>query len=509
MKLSKYLSFFALAIILPGFAARSQAAASYVFPAFNVGTLVGGGAGFTNNLTAYTNVPSGEYFVFRVTADYQSAPSPNDAYPDSMVMELSDGGTNIFWPASTAAAGAIGGDYTNVIAWTGMFPQLSYQGGSNLTIQFMDTYSDSFGTYYSTMSNVVVTLYPATTPSQTFAPFNVGTLTGGGPAFTNSPNVSGLPDLEYLFTRVTANYQSDTNPYDARPYSMEMEMNDGGTNVFWPASTAGVGAVDEDYTNVIAWSGMFPQVSYQGGTNLDVLFMDDYYNGFDPSYSTMGNAVVTLYPAPEPSQTFASFNVGTLASSGPGFTNSLNITNLPASEYLYVRVTADYQSGPTNLSGPSTMEMELSDGGTNIFWPASAPTVGAVNEPYTNVIAWAGIFPQTSYQGGTNLVIQFMDTNTYEFNSLYSTMSNVVVTLYPAIGVPPTPPQLGITGSRGNVVLAWTNLYAGFTLESATNLNPPVTWSAVSPAPVNVNGQFMVTNPVSNSSQEFYRLSAP
>jgi hypothetical protein len=71
-------------------------------------------------------------------------------------------------------------------------------------------------------------------------------------------------------------------------------------------------------------------------------------------------------------------------------------------------------------------------------------------------------------------------------------------------------PQLTITPSRPNVLLAWpTNNagydYSGFTLQSTTNLGSPAVWATNSPAPVVINGQNIVTNPLSGS-QQFYRL---
>jgi len=73
------------------------------------------------------------------------------------------------------------------------------------------------------------------------------------------------------------------------------------------------------------------------------------------------------------------------------------------------------------------------------------------------------------------------------------------------------PPQLTIIPSGANVILTWpTNApgfdYSGFTLQSTTNLVSPVVWSTNSPAPVVVNGQNTVTNPISGP-QQFYRLS--
>src|SRR5438046_5051864 len=66
-------------------------------------------------------------------------------------------------------------------------------------------------------------------------------------------------------------------------------------------------------------------------------------------------------------------------------------------------------------------------------------------------------------------------------------------------------PQLTIIRSGANVILTWPTSATGFTLQSTTNLLSPV-WIANPPAPVVVNGQNTVTNPIS-VSQQFFRLS--
>jgi hypothetical protein len=53
--------------------------------------------------------------------------------------------------------------------------------------------------------------------------------------------------------------------------------------------------------------------------------------------------------------------------------------------------------------------------------------------------------------------------------------------------------------------LTWPTNPAGFTLQSATNLVSPAFWSTNSPAPVVINGQNAVTNPITGP-QQFYRL---
>jgi uncharacterized repeat protein (TIGR03803 family) len=67
-------------------------------------------------------------------------------------------------------------------------------------------------------------------------------------------------------------------------------------------------------------------------------------------------------------------------------------------------------------------------------------------------------------------------------------------------------PQLTIIRSGANVNLTWPTNATGFTLQSTTNLVSPGVWSTVSPAPVIVNGQNTVTNPISGT-KKFFRLS--
>jgi len=65
---------------------------------------------------------------------------------------------------------------------------------------------------------------------------------------------------------------------------------------------------------------------------------------------------------------------------------------------------------------------------------------------------------------------------------------------------------LTIIRSAANVILTWPTNAAGFTLQSTTNLGSSAVWTTNSPAPVVVNGQNTVTNPISGA-QQFYRLA--
>jgi hypothetical protein len=71
----------------------------------------------------------------------------------------------------------------------------------------------------------------------------------------------------------------------------------------------------------------------------------------------------------------------------------------------------------------------------------------------------------------------------------------------------PPPPQLAMTPSGANVILAWPTNAAGFTLQSTTNLFPTA-WSPVAQAAVTNAGQISVTVPTT-APRKFFRLTFP
>src|SRR5262249_19312434 len=84
--------------------------------------------------------------------------------------------------------------------------------------------------------------------------------------------------------------------------------------------------------------------------------------------------------------------------------------------------------------------------------------------------------------------------------------SNIDPFFFSVLPEPLPPPQLTITASGTNVILSWPTNAVGFTLQSTTNFRSSASWVTNSSAPVVVNGQNNVTNPVSGP-QQFYRLS--
>ena len=67
-----------------------------------------------------------------------------------------------------------------------------------------------------------------------------------------------------------------------------------------------------------------------------------------------------------------------------------------------------------------------------------------------------------------------------------------------------TRPGIGQARAGTNIVISWYTNVAGFGLYSSTNLNSN-SWQVVNPAPVIVNGQYVVSNGISGAAK-FYRL---
>jgi hypothetical protein len=67
------------------------------------------------------------------------------------------------------------------------------------------------------------------------------------------------------------------------------------------------------------------------------------------------------------------------------------------------------------------------------------------------------------------------------------------------------PPAVSLALTSANLVLAWTTNVGGYTLLSTTNLATAGSWQTVTPSPVIVNGQYVVTNALSGRGM-YYRL---
>jgi uncharacterized repeat protein (TIGR03803 family) len=230
------------------------------------------------------------------------------------------------------------------------------------------------------------------------------------------------------------------------------------------------------------------------GTNSDGAF--PIYDGLILS----GN---TLYGTANSGGPYGSGTVFAVNTNGTGFTTVYSFTATdatpPANYPPYPNSDGAYPWDGLILSG-NTLYATANSGGSS-GWG----TVFAVN---TNGTGFTTLYNFTDGSDGADPVGGLILSG----NILYGTTAGggtsgsgtVFSVTLPA-------PQLTITASDTNVIMTWpTNAagisFAGYTLQSTTNLVSPAVWTPVSPGPVVVNGQFTVTNPITGT-QQFYQLS--
>jgi hypothetical protein len=81
---------------------------------------------------------------------------------------------------------------------------------------------------------------------------------------------------------------------------------------------------------------------------------------------------------------------------------------------------------------------------------------------------------------------------------------------YPGVLIlTPTEPQLGFGFEGNEAVLTWPLNYVGYSVETATNLAPPVIWAPLPGPYLSTNGYFELRRSLSGRPQEFFRLRGP
>jgi hypothetical protein len=158
------------------------------------------------------------------------------------------------------------------------------------------------------------------------------------------------------------------------------------------------------------------------------------------------------------------------------------------------------------FSGPTTITAAT-------FAP---PTLSVALAPTNQVLlCWPSAFATFQIQSATNLtepVIWTTLTNTPQVVSNLSTMTLPIASTRQffrlagsvAFTTPPGPP-IELKSAGTNLVVSWPVFFAGFSVQTATNLTPPFAWGTLTNAPLVISNRNTVTLPAA-SGTKFFRL---
>ncbi len=296
----------------------------------------------------------------------------------------------------------------------------------------------------------------------------------------------------YSFTAISTNASGVyTNSDGANPVA-GLITNLSGSTLYGTAAYGGssgdgtVFAVNTDgtgFTNLHTFAPFsigppYPRTNSEGGAPFaGVILSDNTLYGTTYTGGSSGNGTV--------------FAVNT---DGTGFTNLHNFTALLSN---------------TNGDGAGP-EAELVLSGNTLYGTAGrggSSGRGTVFAVHTDGTGFTNLHSLAGGDGAAPYAQLLFSGNTVYGTALNSGIAGGNGTVF-SISFPG--PQLTITPSGTNMILSWpANVagfdYTGYTLQSTTNLVSPAVWGTNSPAPVVVNGQNTVTNPISGA-QQFYRL---
>src|SRR6266481_2065769 len=322
-----------------------------------------------------------------------------------------------------------------------------------------------------------------------------GGTSGNGTVFAVSTNGTGFTNL-HSFTGPRFTGSTITNTDGANPvaglvlsgntlYGTANRGGSWGNGTLFAINTNGTGFTNLHSFTALSIGPPYPQTNSDGESPQAGLIIS-------------GN---TLYGTAAYGGSSGSGTVFAVNTNGTGFTTVYSFTGGSDAGSPYGRLTLSGKTlyGSTMYGGSSgygTVFVVSTDGVsftnlhsfTSLVLDSSSPTGAFTNSdgacPVAGLILSGSAVYGTAYLGG---------------NSGLGTVFSLSFL-----------PQLTITFSGTHVALSWPTNYAGldytgFTLQSTTNLLSTI-WTTNSPAPIVVNGQNTVTNPISGT-QQFFRLS--
>ncbi len=154
-------------------------------------------------------------------------------------------------------------------------------------------------------------------------------------------------------------------------------------------------------------------------------------------------------------------------------------------------------------SGLNSTVYTLAASGSDLYVGGNFTTAAGSAANY--IAKWDGSSWTTLGSGLNSPVVALAVSGNYLYAGGYFGTAGGKVSPYIARANLLTLPTASLIFAGANVIVKWPTNATGFTLQSTTNLISPAGWITNSPAPVVVNGQNTVTNPIFGT-QKFYRL---
>jgi uncharacterized repeat protein (TIGR03803 family) len=409
--------------------------------------------------TSFTNL-----YSFTATPPYPAKSTNSDGATPVAGLVLA--GNTLY---GTASAGGTNGNGTVFAINTDGTGFTNLHSFSAKATNSLGSYTNSDG--YSPTASLILsgkTLYGTA---------SAGGSSGKGTVFAVNTNGTGFTNL-YSFTPTTGSLS--TNSDGANP-SAELVLS--GSTLYGTArngGTNGYGTVFAINTNGTGFTVLHTFMAASG-------LLSTNRGGAYPSAGLL-LADSTLYGTTQFGGTNGNGTVFAINTNGTGFTVLHSLTNSDGANPVASLILASNTLYGTTFGTVFKLNTNGSSFTVLMTFPAGVrydPATGAE----TNSVG---------YQTSGSLILSG--------NTLYGTTFLGAVFGSGTVFSISLSPQLTIMRSGTNVMVTWPTNFTGFTLQSTTNLAPPVVWGTISPAPVAVNTNNIVTNSTSGA-QMFYRLS--
>ena len=307
---------------------------------------------------------------------------------------------------------------------------------------------------------------------------------GNGTIFKVNTNGTGFTNL-YSFTALDIATDT-TNSDGAWPYDGLILSGNTLYGTAYGGGSSGNGTVFAVNTNGTGFTNLHSFTALASNTNSD---------GVGP-YAGLILSGNTLYGTASAGGSSGNGTVFAVNTNGTGFTN------------LYSFTALDIATDTTNSDGANPCAGLILSGNT-LYGTADRGgssgngTVFKVNTDgtgFTNLHSFTALASNTNSDGANPYAGLILSGNTLYGTAQYGGSSGegtvFALSLVPSLGI-------AVTGNQ--VVLSWPTWARNYGLQTTTNLVSAAFWTTVSPGPVVVNGQNVVTNPISGT-QKFYRL---